>query len=97
VLSKGPLEGNKCEVTFSLPKEAVGSKANLCGEFNDWSPTSLPMEMDGDGSYRVVVLLEVGRRYRYRYLIDGERWENDWHADDYVTNEFSGEDSVVEL
>jgi hypothetical protein len=28
-------------------------------------------------------------------LVDGERWENDWEADEYVPNEFSGEDSSV--
>ena len=41
--------------------------------------------------------LAAGRRWRFRYLLDGARWENDWAADDYVANEFGGEDSVVEL
>jgi len=33
----------------------------------------------------------------FRYLVDGERWENDWAADAYVPNPFGGEDSVVEV
>ena len=97
MLEKGLTEGEKREVTFILPNEAAGKTVHLCGEFNDWSKSSLPMFLDGAGNYRVTVLLENGRRYRYRYLVDGERWENDWQADDYVTNEFSGEDSVVEV
>ena len=33
--------------------------------------------------------------YRYRYLLDGTRWENAWDADDYVPNPYGGDDSVV--
>ena len=39
--------------------------------------------------------MDSGRQYRFRYLFDEGRWENDWAADDYVANEFGGEDSVV--
>ena len=48
-----------------------------------------------DGSFRVAVALEPGRSYRFRYLLDGTRWENDWAADAYVPNEYGGDDSVV--
>jgi len=96
VLKKGPVDGGKREVTFALPADVGGSEVHLCGEFNDWSQTSLPLLRGDDGGYSVVVLLEAGCRYRYRYLIDGSRWENDWAADEYLPNEFGGEDSVVE-
>jgi hypothetical protein len=39
--------------------------------------------------------LEAGQQYRFRYLVDGERWENDWAADAYLPNAYGGEDSVV--
>jgi 1,4-alpha-glucan branching enzyme len=97
VVTKGPIEGGKREVTFVLPNEAAGTTVHLCGEFNDWSITSTPMFLAGDGSFRVTLLLEVGRKFRYRYLVDGERWENDWEADEYLPNEFSGEDSAVNV
>lgn len=95
VLHKGPVEGGKRLVTFELAGAVSGDTVHLCGEFNDWS-MSLPLEVTSDGSHIVAVLLEAGRRYRYRYLVDGKRWENDWQADDYVTNEFGGEDSAVD-
>ena len=48
-----------------------------------------------NGSFSVTVSLPAGQSYRYRYLLDGERWENDWDAESYVSNEFGGEDSVI--
>lgn len=96
MLQKKDIQGGKREITFALPPEVGGTVIYLCGDFNDWSQTSLPMLPGEDGTYRVTVLLEAGHRYRYRYLIDGARWENDWQADDYVLNEFGGEDSAVD-
>ena len=54
------------------------------------------MTRAGD-EFHTTVHLKGGRTYRYRYLVDGRRWENDWAADDYVPNEFGGEDSAVVL
>jgi len=53
-------------------------------------------ETDG-GGFCAVVELERGRSYRFRYHLDGQRWENDWAADGYVGNEYGGDDSVVDL
>ena len=39
--------------------------------------------------------LESDREYRFKYLIDGDKWENDWNADKYLTNEYGSDDSVV--
>lgn len=79
------------DVTFRIPASAATS-AMLVGEFNGWSTDATPMESTGD-SFEVTVPLAPGR-YRYRFLLDGERWENDWQADDYVPNEFGTDDSV---
>ncbi|MGA2304292.1 MAG: hypothetical protein ABSH29_08830 [Acidimicrobiales bacterium] len=38
--------------------------------------------------------LEPVHSYRYRYLIDGQPWENAWHASSDAPNPY-GEDSVV--
>lgn len=97
MLIKGPVRGEKRDVTFELPGEVTNGAVNLCGEFNDWSRTSLPMHRNANGDFQATVLLEAGRRYRYRYLIDETRWENDWLADEYVPNEFGGEDSAADI
>lgn len=94
-MRKQHLKNGSCKVTFELPAEAGAQEVHLCGEFNDWSPTATPMTRRKDGSFRVTVTVEPGRRYRFRYLLDGQRWENDWAADAYVRNEYGGDDSVV--
>lgn len=89
--------GRSCRVTFALPQEAVATTAALCGEFNQWSPTANLMKPRKDGRFSTTVQLETGRSYRFRYLLDGDRWENDWEADAYVPNDFGTEDSLVEV
>lgn len=66
------------------------------GNFNAWSTVAHPMTRDANGLVTEMELL-AGRRYRFRYLLDGDRWANDWAADGYVTNHFEGDDSVIDL
>jgi len=89
--------GDKCKVTFRLPREAVEnvSKVNLVGEFNNWSIEQTPLEKLKNGEFKVTLDLEAGKEYRFKFLIDGQNWENHWNADKYVKNQFGYEDSVV--
>ena len=83
-------------VTFRVPLEMGARTVSVVGEFNDWSDNAHRMPRDDD-AFCVVIPLAPGRSYRFRYLLDGERWLNDWSADAYVPNEFGGSDSVVDL
>ena len=87
-----------CKVTFALPKEAVG-EANcvyLVGEFNNWQIGATPMKKLKSGEFKTTLKLKRDKEYQFRYLIDDSKWENDWHADKYVTTPFGdGENSVV--
>ncbi len=47
------------------------------------------------GGHEVTVELPAGASYRFRYLLDDSRWANDWAADDYVSNGYGSDDSVV--
>lgn len=86
-----------CKVTFSFPKAGFGSpkSVHLVGDFNNWNKTAAPMRRLKNGSFTLTIALERNREYQFRYLLDGQRWENDWEADTYVPNDFGSENSVV--
>lgn len=86
-----------CKVTFRLPKDAVtdASKVTIAGEFNNWDTEAAQLKKIRGGDFSITIELEKDREYRFRYLIDNMRWENDWHADKYLPNAFGGDDSVV--
>ena len=84
-------------VTFTVDPGVGAQTAAVCGEWNGWSADAGVMRRDAQGGFRLTVDLEPGRAYRFRYLLDGQRWDNDWAADAYVPNGFGGDDSVVDL
>jgi hypothetical protein len=87
------------KVTFELPKAELPEgieveSVHLVGEFNDWDHTATPMKRGKTGVFRAMLELEPGRGYLFRYLINGEHWHNDRHADGYVPSGL-GEDNCV--
>ena len=95
-----PIDKRPCGPTaeVALRRAATNGETGVVvvGDFNDWSPGVHPMSGGAEG-WSCTVTLAVGRRYRFRYLLDNGRWENDWEADDYVDNDHGGQDSVVDL
>ncbi len=87
----------KASVTFAVDPQVGAQTAAVCGEWNDWSPDADIMHRDSAGRFSLTVSLDAGRAYRFRYLLDGRRWDNDWAADAYQPNDFGGDDSVVDL
>jgi hypothetical protein len=92
-------DGSSCSVSFTLPKEAAqGSRTvTIAGDFNNWDVHKSPLSQLPGGDFRITLTLAGGREYRFRYCIDGVRWENDWHADRYVPNSYGSDDSVVQV
>lgn len=84
-------------VTFTLPSEVQAETAVLCGDFNGWDPSVHPLLRAVDGSFVVELELEAGQSYAYRFLLDGNRWENDWEAERYETNGFGSDDGVIDV
>lgn len=87
--------GGRVPTLFRL-SHFTADQVAVVGEFNGWSPTAHPMTRDGV-EFVARIELTPGRTYRFRYLVDGERWENDWDAHAYVPNEFGGDDSLIDL
>ena len=86
-----------CVVTFIVTADAAqnAKTINLAGDFNSWSSTDTPLKKAADGSFSVKVTLEANQEYQFRYLIDGQKWENDWKADKYVPAPYSNSDNSV--
>lgn len=89
----------ECKVTFQLEKDACynAENVNIVGDFNDWDKTATSLKKNKSGDFSVSINLEVGKDYHFRYLIDGDKWVNDWSADYYAPTEFNSENSVVRL
>lgn len=89
-----------CKVTFKLSAEEAqnADRVRLIGDFNGWDKSSAPMKKLKNGSFTSTVNLDTDRKYQFRYLLDDEKWENDWSADEYVPSEVSyDENSVVQV
>lgn len=83
-----------------MPAEAApeAKEMQLVGEFSDWTNAPIEMKKLKNGSFKTTVDLETGKEYEFRYVIDGEKWENDWEADAYRPNALTFEEnSVVSL
>jgi 1,4-alpha-glucan branching enzyme len=48
----------------------------VAGDFNQWNPTVRPMKRDAGGLWKVKVRLDPGS-YQYKFVVNGERWEED--------------------
>lgn len=97
MIYKEPLnDSDKVRVTFELPSSLWAERVNLVGDFNDWDTTKDEMQQSRQsGNWRITLILPVGREYQFRYLVNGRDWQNEWHADKYVSNKFGSDNSVV--
>ena len=84
-----------CKVTFRVSEAVQADTVFLVGDFNGWNEQTTPMKRQKDGSFMIALELKKGKEYQFRYLVDGSEWHNDWQADRYAPNPFSGDNSVV--
>ncbi|HMS83292.1 MAG TPA: glycogen-binding domain-containing protein [Nitrospira sp.] len=48
----------------------------VVGEFNKWTSTVSPLKRDPGGLWKVKIRLAPGT-YQYKFVVNGERWEED--------------------
>ncbi|MCB0557923.1 MAG: isoamylase early set domain-containing protein [Lewinellaceae bacterium] len=86
-----------CKATFTFPAEAApeAKTVELVGDFNNWNTDKAVAMKKQKDVFKAIVELESGKEYQFRYLIDGQAWENDWEADAYVSTPYGVENSVV--
>ena len=82
------------EVVFAFERTEA-NQVYLCGDFNEWSATTLPMIRRGDRLWLKSVTLPPGR-YEYKFIVDG-KWTPDPNASQEVVNAFGSTNSVAEV
>ena len=82
------------KVVFALER-ADANQVYLCGDFNEWSETNLPMISRGAGKWEKQLTLPPGR-YKYKFIVDGT-WIVDPSRTQQVLNAFGSANSVVEV
>ncbi len=78
---------------------ASARTVHLAGEFNGWDPAALPMsDEDGDGVWEVVLDLQSGRTWQYKFVVDGGvSWEPDPHNPEKTDDGHGGHNSVLSV
>ena len=94
-LNESTTNGQYREVDFVLDCNGA-EHVYVCGDFNDWQPTSLRMIGSPDaGLWEKRLVLPPGR-HEYKFVVDGQ-WQHDRDARENVLNEFGTLNSVVEV
>lgn len=82
------------EVEFVL-KTTNARSVHLAGDFNGWDVSSLPLQMEAPGCWRVTVPLPPGV-HQYRFLVDGQ-WVDDPCACRTAPNPFGSCNCEIEV
>ena len=69
---KGPKKESVLFEYFDPSAQVVA----LVGDFSRWNPVGKPMKRDAGGLWKVKVSLAPGT-YQYKFVVNGERWEED--------------------
>lgn len=81
------------EFTLEAP-EASG--VAVAGDFTDWEPSVRLQDRDGDGVWSGRVPLQPGI-HEYMFVVDGERWITDPHAERYARDGFGNRNAVLTI
>lgn len=95
ITKKYSQDRKKCRVTFKLPPDIDSETVQLYGEFTSWVGQNMTRQKKG--GFSLGITLPSGRKYQFRYLLDGSRWINDPEADGSIPNPFGSEDSILEI
>jgi 1,4-alpha-glucan branching enzyme len=68
----------------------------VAGEFNGWDALAKPLKRDAAGLWRGTVRLEAGT-YQYKFVVNGERWEEDPLNPHHVPNAYGSFNSIREV
>jgi 1,4-alpha-glucan branching enzyme len=80
---------------FTLKGHADAKHVFVTGDFADWDPEGMAMELDAEGVWRASVDLEEGD-HLYKFVVDGT-WMADPDNPDSVDDGYGGKNSVAHV
>ena len=102
-------EQHEREALFFCPPRVNGSKLEfnyhddtaksvaLVGDFNKWISTATPCGRNDDGVWSVQIDLLPPGRYRYKLVVNGERWIEDSANAMKEPDEYGGFNSILHI
>lgn len=69
----------------------------VAGDFNDWNWARHRCTRNGEGIWRVELSLLAAGRYRYKFVIDGTRWQDDPSNGMKEPDEYGGFNSILQV
>jgi len=82
-----------CKVTFETDAETEG--VFLVGDFNDWDTKATPLKKLKKGGFKVVLNLDKGKTYRFRYLNTEGEYFNEVESDSFEYSDFAGAENCI--
>lgn len=73
--------------------DPLANVVTVAGDFNEWNPTARPLKRDAGGLWAVRIRLAPGS-YQYKFVVNGERWEEDPLNLHRVMNEHGTHNSI---
>jgi len=78
-----------------IPQDPSVQRVSVAGSFNNWDPTSTPLQKQGD-AWMTVLALPPGS-YEYMFVEDGENWITDPLAARKTNDGFGGMNAVLDV
>ena len=97
MVTKQKIRKRKIRVTFAMPAMNDCNCLYLVGRFNEWSESVYRMQRAEDGTWSLVLELEPGREYQYRYRTDKGVWYTDSVSHGYARNPDGSNISIVRV
>ena len=89
----GPV-GNSLQFSLYAPEAKTVA---LIGDFNGWGSTDeIKLKPSGNGMWSAAVPLPAGS-YQYAFLVNGQRWVTDPHAEQHVNDDFGRQNAVLTI
>ncbi len=90
----GPPRVERKRIVFHFHDDSA-ENACLVGDFNDWDEDNLPFSRNGNGVWTAAIPCQPAGRYRYKFLIDAERWIEDASHGFKEEDGFGGFNSIL--